>query len=183
MIFLGIDPGLASTGYGVVEGNIRDATILDFGCIRTTPGRETPDRLCHIYDEVLRVIRQWKPEGVSMEDVFSAPRMPRAALGLGEVRGVVTLAAVQSGLRVMQLPARQVKQALTGSGSADKEQLERALRRLTGWTETIRPSHASDALAIAVVGLSRWESGLDRIPPGHERIEHERVKHERLKTA
>lgn len=158
MILLGIDPGLASTGYGVVEGDSRTASILDFGCIRTSPGRETPERLLIIHCEVVRLLRQWKPGGVSIEDVFSAPRIPKAAMLLGEVRGVINLAVAQAELRVMQLPARQVKQALTGSGSADKEQLERALRRLTGWTEAIRPSHASDALAIAVVGLSRWAS-------------------------
>lgn len=158
MIFLGIDPGLASTGYGVVEGDGRAATIRDFGCIRTSPAQETPDRLAHIYGAVLSVIREWKPEGVSMEDVFSTPRIPRAALQLGEVRGVLTLAVTQAGLKVLQLSARGVKQALTGSGAADKEQLERALRRMTGWTEAIRPSHASDALAIAIVGLSRWRT-------------------------
>ena len=164
MILIGIDPGLASTGYGVVEGDSRSAAILDFGCIRTSPGREMPDRLLWIHTEVLRLIHQWNPVGASMEDAFSAPRMPKAAMLLGEVRGVVNLAAAQCDLRVMQLPARQVKQALTGSGAADKEQLERALRRLTGWTEAIRPSHASDALAIAVVGLSRWQS-MDRRGP------------------
>ena len=164
MIFLGIDPGLASTGYGVVEGKGHTAVIRDFGCIRTSAGQETTLRLAWIYDEVSRVLQQWKPVGMSVEDVFSAPRLPKAALTLGEVRGVVTLAAVKAGVSVMQLPARQVKQALTGSGAADKEQLERALRRITGWTEAIRPSHASDALAIALVGLSRWQTAAPAKP-------------------
>lgn len=155
MIFLGIDPGLASTGYGVIEGDGRAAAILDYGCIRTSPSQDTPERLAFIYDAVVRVIQQWKPQGMAVEDIFSAPRIPRAALLLGEVRGVVTLAAVKTGLQVLQLPAREVKQAITGNGAADKEQMERSIRRITGCAEPIRPAHASDALAVSVVGLSR----------------------------
>ena len=155
MIFLGIDPGLAATGYGVVESDGRKAAIVDFGCIRTSPGRETPDRLEAIYTALMSVIRQWQPEGMAVEEAFSLPRAPKAAMTLGEVRGVILLAGVQAGLRTMQLSPREVKQALTGSGAADKEQMERALRHLTGWVDAIRPNHASDALAIALVGASR----------------------------
>ena len=159
VVFLGIDPGLASTGFGVVAGDGRRNSILEFGCLHTKAGVETPLRLLAIYRGVCEVIARCKPVGLAVEDVFSAPRMPGAALALGEVRGVIMIAAAEAGLPVIQLPARQVKQAITGSGAADKEQLERALRSMTGWKEAIRPSHASDALAIAIVGLSRWKTG------------------------
>ena len=160
MIYLGIDPGLASTGYGIVQTNGSTVTILDFGCIRTSAGQETPERLSFIFRGLNSVIRQWSPEGAAVEEAFSLPQMPRAALVLGEVRGVILLAAVEAGLRVTQLSARSVKQALTGSGAADKDQVERALRNQTGWTGPIKPSHASDALAIAVVGASRSSSAV-----------------------
>ncbi|MDQ2732729.1 MAG: crossover junction endodeoxyribonuclease RuvC [Armatimonadota bacterium] len=158
MIFVGVDPGLAATGYGVIEKERKDVRILDFGCIRTSAGGETADRLSFIYTSLCSVLTQWKPVGMAVEDVFSLPRNPRSALSLGEVRGIILLAGVQAGCKVSQLPPRTVKQALTGSGAADKEQVERALRSMTGWSEAITPNHASDALAIAVVGSSRWKS-------------------------
>ena len=93
--------------------------------------------------------------GMAVEDVFSIPRIPRAALLLGEVRGVIMLAAARHKTPLIQISTREVKKALTGSGAAGKDQVERSVRRMLGLDEPISPDHASDALALAVVGSSR----------------------------
>jgi len=159
LVVLGIDPGLAATGFGVVVRSGRGVKCLDFGCIKTNAGEETAARLRLIYDGISRVLGEWSPRLVVMEDVFVKEAAPSAALSIGQVRGVLLLASNQHGCAVEGIAARAVKLAISGSGSADKSQIERGLRRLLGLSEQIRPDHAADALGLAYVGAMRKGTG------------------------
>ena len=162
MIVLGIDPGLAATGYGVVRKTGNNFECLDYGCATTKPGEAPPARLKALHEAISSVIDQWNPELVVMEDVFAKAAAPSAAISIGQVRGVLLLAAVNHGCPVTGLAPRTVKAAVTGSGTADKSQIERTLRRTLGLSKEIKPDHAADALAIAYVGALR---GLERERP------------------
>lgn len=155
MIVLGLDPGLAATGYGVVRRSGREIKCLDFGCITTSTREETATRLKQIYDGITNVIERWSPELVVLEEVFMKGAAPSAALSIGQVRGVLLLAASKANCMVEGIAPRSVKLAISGSGAADKSQIERGLRRLLRMSEQIRPDHAADALGLAYVGAMR----------------------------
>ena len=155
MIVLGLDPGLAATGYGVVAQSGREIRCLDFGCITTSTREETATRLKQIYDGITNVIERWSPELVVLEEVFMKGAAPSAALSIGQVRGVLLLAASKANCMVEGIAPRSVKLAISGSGAADKSQIERGLRRLFRMSEQIRPDHAADALGLAYVGAMR----------------------------
>ena len=152
---IGVDPGLADTGFGVIYGNgsqIRDYT---FGTIRTTKAEGLASRLDRIFSELLSILDDEKPDLMVIEDIFSLGRYPKSSIALGKVCGVILLAGSKCGVPAVELPARQVKHILTGNGSATKAQMERAVRHLLKRQSAISPSHASDALALALVGLFR----------------------------
>ena len=159
MIVIGIDPGLAATGYGIVRKTGNEFECLDYGCVTTKPGEETPVRLRILHEAIASVIDRWAPDLVVMEDLFAKAAAPSAAISIGQVRGVFLLAAGQRGCSVEGLAPRTVKVAVTGSGTADKSQIERTLRRLLGVSKEIKPDHAADALAIAYVGAMRGKDG------------------------
>jgi crossover junction endodeoxyribonuclease RuvC len=154
---IGIDPGLAMTGFGVVEALSRGGRACDWGAIRTEAHCPIPLRLKTIYDELNGLFEKWKPVLVVMEEVFVLKQYPKAAIQLGEVRGVVYLAAQERNIPVVEVKPTEVKSALTGSGRADKEQIKKAIQRLLQMEGTLRSSHAGDALALALIGLSRNE--------------------------
>ena len=159
MIVLGIDPGLAATGFGVVRKAGSSFECLDYGCVTTKPGEETHARLKILHEAISSVIGRWAPDLVVMEEVFAKNAAPSAAISIGQVRGVLLLAAGQHGCAVSGLAPRTVKAAVTGSGTADKSQIERALRRALGISKEIKPDHAADAVAIAYVGALRSGGG------------------------
>ena len=154
---IGIDPGLAMTGFGVVEGLSRGGKACEWGMIRTEPESPIAARLKTIYDELKRLFAVWRPNLLVMEDVFVLRQFPKAAIQLGEVRGVIHLAAEENNIPVLEVKPTEVKSALTGSGRADKEQMKRMIQRLLCIEHPIRSSHAGDALALALTGLSRNE--------------------------
>lgn len=156
MIILGVDPGLAATGYGLVVSAGRKVTLIDAGCIKTSPRDESAVRLKIIYDGISSVIVQQSPELLILEDVFMKQAAPRAAISIGQVCGVLLLAASQHGCRVAEIAPRAVKQAITGSGSAEKSQIQRALYRLLGLDEQIKSDHTADALGLAYTGALRY---------------------------
>lgn len=155
MRVVGIDPGLAATGIAVVEGTGLSIAGYAFGMIRTTADSSLPQRLKRIYDGVTKAIEDLKPDIMVVEDVFSLEKFPKSGITLGKVTGVILLAACHSSLPMMEIAVREAKQILTGSGSAGKVQLELCVRTRLNHSEPIRPSHASDALALALVGLYR----------------------------
>jgi crossover junction endodeoxyribonuclease RuvC len=155
---IGIDPGLAMTGFGIVENLSRGGRACGWGTIRTRADTPIPLRLKTIYDELNLLLEKWKPGVLVMEEVFVLKQFPKAAIQLGEVRGVVHLAAQMRGIPVMEIRPTEVKSALTGSGRADKEQMQKTIRRILRIEDALDSSHAGDALALALTGLSRTEN-------------------------
>jgi crossover junction endodeoxyribonuclease RuvC len=152
---IGIDPGLAMTGFGVVETLSRGGKACDWGAIRTESDCPISLRLKMIYDGIKELLEKWRPGLLAMEEVFVLKQFPKAAIQLGEVRGVIFLAAQEKDIPVVQVRPTEVKSALTGSGRADKKQIERAIRQLLGIEGSLGSSHAGDALALGLTGLSR----------------------------
>jgi len=152
---IGIDPGLAMTGFGVVETLSRGGRACDWGMIRTESDHPIALRLKMIYDEIKGLLSKWKPGLLAMEEVFVLKPFPKAAIRLGEVRGVVLLAAQEEDIPLVEIRPTEVKSALTGSGRADKKQMERAIRQYLNIGGSLGSSHAGDALALALTGLSR----------------------------
>jgi crossover junction endodeoxyribonuclease RuvC len=152
---IGIDPGLATTGIGIVTGSAFKVTGYAYGSIRTSKKMLLPLRLDRIFSEIIGVLKFEKPDLIVLEDIFSLKEYPQSGITLGKVSGVILLAGCRTKVPVTEISVREVKQVLTGNGKADKSQLERAVRNQLGATAPIRPDHASDALALALIGLYR----------------------------
>ena len=157
---VGIDPGLAGTGIAVIEGNKKEICGYSFGSITTDAKDPIPYRLHRIYSKTLEFLCQVKPEYVVIEDIFSLEKYPGSGIMLGKVSGVLLVAAYKAGLDVKEIPVREVKKIVSGNGSADKFQMERAVRNLLKHEEPIRPFHASDALGLAITGYYRYKRRL-----------------------
>jgi crossover junction endodeoxyribonuclease RuvC len=152
---IGIDPGLADTGIGIVRGSGVKVHGFAYGNISTSKAEPVACRLEQIYAKICQVLADEKPDLMVLEDVFSLEKYPKSGIVLGKVCGVLLLAGTQSGVPLTEVPVRQAKQILTGNGKATKEQLERAVRRTLCAPSPIRPFHASDALGLALIGLFR----------------------------
>jgi crossover junction endodeoxyribonuclease RuvC len=149
-VVLGVDPGSRSTGFGVVQGDGERLGHLDHGHI--TPGSRLPleDRLCQIYDRLSELIRRHQPQALALEDIFLAAHV-RTALTLGQVRGVILLAAAQASLPIFHYPPLVIKKALVGYGQATKDQVQLMVEKLLGLK--VSNQHAADALAVGVCHL------------------------------
>ena len=155
---VGIDPGLAATGVGIVYGTRSRVEGYAYGSIHTSKQNALPARLDHIFNKLFQVLEKEKPHLLVVEDVFSLRQYPKSGITLGQVSGVVMLAGFRTGIPVKEIPVREAKQALTGNGNADKNQLEKAVREFIKAKTPIRPFHASDALGLALLGLFRYTS-------------------------
>jgi len=153
---LGVDPGLAATGIGVITGRQFDVNAFSYGCIRTASQTPLPDRLQKILTKLNEIIGAEQPDLMVVEDVFFLKRIPTSALSLAKVAGVILLAGSSNRVAVKEIPVREAKQNLTGNGNATKGQLEKAVRSRLSLKEPIRPSHAADALGLALIGLYRY---------------------------
>jgi crossover junction endodeoxyribonuclease RuvC len=156
MKVLGIDPGTAALGYGIVErsgGRLRE---VDHGCLTTSPDLSMPERLLAIHALVDELIELHQPDLMGVERLFFS-RNVQTALGVGQARGVVLLAAAQHGTPVREATPNEVKSAIAGYGAADKEQVQRMVQLVLGMSELPRPDDAADALAIAT-----WVANTDR---------------------
>ena len=160
MIVLGIDPGTAALGYGIVErtgGRLRE---VDHGCLNTSPDLGLPDRLLAIHSLVDELLSLHKPNLLAIERLFFS-RNVQTAFAVGQARGVVLLlAAAQHGTPVREATPNEVKSAITGYGAADKEQVQRMVQLVLGMSELPRPDDAADALAIAT-----WAANTERAGP------------------
>lgn len=155
---IGIDPGLAGTGIGIVRGEGHRVDGYAFGSVSTPKEHPMPRRLGMIHEKLLGLLEKEKPHLVVVEDVFSLHKNPKSGITLGKVTGVILLAAYKASVPVTEVPVREVKQILTGNGNASKEQLERSVRHTLNHPEPIRPFHASDAAGLALIGLYRFPS-------------------------
>jgi len=159
MVVLGIDPGSAITGYGIVETKNDELECKEFGCIRLQQHKEFYLRLKKIYDTVNSLINQYNPDKVVFEDVFYG-RNIKAVLQLGQARGAAILASVNAEKPITIYSPREVKQALTGFGGASKEQVQKMVKSLLNIENSITPLDASDALAIAICHINRYQTEL-----------------------
>lgn len=157
---IGIDPGLAATGIGIVSGNQRKVQDFAYGVIHTHQQDSVSQRLKKIYSQISDLFIKEAPDLIVVEDVFSLDRYPRSGITLGKVCGIILLAAEQSSIPMIEIPVREAKKVLTGNGNAEKKQLEKAVRQTLGCEEAIRPYHASDALGLAIIGLFRYAHSL-----------------------
>ena len=161
---IGIDPGLADTGIGVVRGSGLTVHDYAYGTISTSKKEAVGCRLEKIYTAISQVLADEKPDLMVLEDVFSLEKFPQSGIVLGKVCGVLLLAGVQKGVALAEVPVRQAKQILTGNGRATKDQLERAVRKSICAPSPIRPFHASDALGLALIGLFRYDFKRNVVP-------------------
>ncbi len=157
MITLGIDPGTATTGYGIVR-DARDGRLYEIGhgVIRTDSKTPYPLRLKAIYDELTALIEQYKPQAIAVEELFFNKNVSSAIL-VGQARGVVILTGVLADLELSEYTPLQVKEAVTGYGRAEKIQVQQMVKTLLGLTEIPRPDDAADALAVAICHLHSYK--------------------------
>ena len=149
---LGVDPGTAITGYGVVEQVKGDLKSLAFGVIRTPADQPLPNRLQSIYRAVSTLAQQWEPEAAAVEELFFSKNV-RTAMSVGQARGVALLALADAGLVIGEYDPMEIKQAVTGYGGAGKQQVQEMVRALLGMDEVPRPDDAADGLAVAICHL------------------------------
>ncbi len=149
VVILGIDPGTANTGYGVVARRGGRLVALDGGVIETSPRADAGARLADIHARVGELITEHRPEAVAVEDLYFGTNA-RSAFAVGQARGVVLLAAGQAGLECVSYTPQQVKGAVCGSGRAAKDQVQRMVQAVLSLAELPAPDHASDALAVAI---------------------------------
>jgi crossover junction endodeoxyribonuclease RuvC len=153
VIVLGIDPGTASTGYGVVKGDgLGLVSLVECGVIRTKARDPLPSRLHEIFDGVTELLARHKPDRLSVEDVFYAKNV-RTTVVLGHARGVVLLAGQQAGVEIHEIPPAEIKKAVVGTGAATKEQVQFMLMRLLKLKSVPQPSDAADGVAAALACL------------------------------
>jgi len=154
MIILGIDPGLASTGFGAIVCKGKTPSLLKCGYIRTFTDNSVPSRLFQIFNDMDQLIRSIKPSLVAIENVFSLVRYPKAGILLGGVLGVIYVTAQQNNIVLNEISPKEVKNALVGFGNANKSQVKNAVQRTLG-IKDVRSFHASDALAVALTAFYR----------------------------
>jgi crossover junction endodeoxyribonuclease RuvC len=149
VIVLGIDPGLANTGYGVVERRGGRLVALDGGVIETRAGVAHERRLTDVHAGIDALLDEHHPDAMALEELYFGQNV-RTAFAVGQARGVIMLAAGQHGIPCASYTPQQVKSAVCGSGRAQKDQVARMVKTLLGLLEEPRPDHAADALAVAV---------------------------------
>lgn len=149
MIILGIDPGTAITGYGIIKVEGNKFKALTYGSIKTKKSEGLPIRLRIIYQEVKQLIATYNPEEIAVEDLFFN-KNTRTALAVGHARGVVLLAGANSMLNVNEYTPLQVKQAVVGYGRAEKTQVQQMVKSILGLEKIPKPDDVADALAVAI---------------------------------
>jgi len=153
MLAIGIDPGTAITGYGLVreldDGSLQ---VVDYGVIQTPAGQAMPDRLVQIYQQLKQIILLHSPQSGAVEKLFFA-RNVRTALSVGQARGVVMLALAEAGVAVAEYSPNEIKQAVVGYGAAEKMQVQMMVQALLDLEQIPQPDDAADALAVAICHL------------------------------
>lgn len=149
MRVLGIDPGLALVGYGVVDFEGSRLKVLECGCIQTLPSSTLPERLEIIEEQLDRIIKEFRPDDVAMEELFFNQNKT-TGIQVAQARGVQILTCTKNGLPIYEYTPSQVKMAITGYGRASKRQMQESIKRLLRLDAIPKPDDAADALCIAV---------------------------------
>lgn len=164
MLCLGIDPGTARIGYGLVR-ELNDGSLLavDYGVITTPAKTPMPDRLLKIHDDLSSIIDTYEPDCVAVEELFFAKNVT-TAITVAQGRGVILLTLAKAGLTITEYKPNHIKQSITGYGGADKTQMQEMVRMLLGLEDIPKPDDAADGLAIAITDIhsSRQRGLLDR---------------------
>ena len=154
MRIIGIDPGTRVTGYGVVEKNGQSFKSITYGVARAKASLPLEERIYLIYQKISSIIKQTKPQAMSLEDIFFH-RYPKAAINLGVAKGAIIISAQEAGLKIYHFKPNQVKLSITGYGLAKKYQIQKMVARILNLKNDSEPEDASDALALAICCLSR----------------------------
>lgn len=158
MIILGIDPGFGITGYGLIETNpqqVQFPRLLEAGILTTKKNNALSERLLEIHDHLLELFKEFTPQAMAMEEIFSVGAFPRSAIQIGNVHGVVQLAAAQNSVPISLYYPIQVKKALLGFGHGTKQQIQRMVQRTLQLAEVPKPDDVADALAVALCHANR----------------------------
>ena len=153
MLVLGIDPGTALCGYGIVRSEQDEMSLVTYGAVSTPANSPLPERLLKIHAELKALIRKHRPEAVAVEKLFYG-KNARTALSVGHARGVAMLAAAEANLPIFEYTPNEVKQALVGYGGADTSQMQQMVRTLLHLDHIPKPDDAADAVAIAMCHLN-----------------------------
>ena len=149
MVILGVDPGYAIVGYGILRYEKNRFQILDFGAVTTPAGMEFPTRLKTIYDDLTFLFQRYQPEVMSIEKLFFNTNK-KTAVDVAQARGVILLAARNNGADIMEYTPLQVKQSVVGYGRAEKKQVQEMTRQILGLSAVPKPDDTADALALAL---------------------------------
>lgn len=149
MIILGIDPGTAITGYGLIKKKLTKIEIIDYGCIRTETNLSTAERLKKIDQQLAKIIRRYKPQQMAVEDIFFFKNV-KTAMKVSQARGVILARAARMNIPVDEYTPLQIKQATTSYGRAGKKQVQRMVQLILNLKEIPKPDDAADALAAAI---------------------------------
>lgn len=152
-IILGLDPGIADTGYGIIKDDKGKITCLDYGSIKTSPKDDLITRLNLLHQELDKIIKKHQPDLVAVEELFFSKNV-KTALTVGHARGVILLTIKQNNLKLFEFKPSQVKQAVACYGAATKNQVQKMVKLLLGLKEIPRPDDAADALAVAMCALN-----------------------------
>jgi crossover junction endodeoxyribonuclease RuvC len=149
VIIIGVDPGLANTGYGVINAEDHTLVPLSHDCIVTSADTPFPERLLEIFNQFSSVLREYRPDVCAVESIFFA-KNAKSAFQVGHARGVCIVAAAREGIPVFEYTPLQIKKALVGVGRAEKAQVHYMIKIILGLKQLPGPEHVSDALAVAV---------------------------------
>ncbi|HUJ70394.1 MAG TPA: crossover junction endodeoxyribonuclease RuvC [Syntrophorhabdales bacterium] len=165
MVILGIDPGLANTGFGAIACGHESLSVSRCGSIKTLPRHHVSHRLFQIHSDLNQLMAAVKPEVIAVENIFSMVRYPKAGILLGGVMAIIYLAAFEHDTAVVEVSPREVKNALAAYGGATKAQIKEATKRALGMDE-LKSFHVADALAVALTVFYRRYRGRSDIIPG-----------------
>lgn len=149
MIILGIDPGLATTGYGIIKVNNHQFTHIAHGIITTKAGLPHCQRLHKLSRQLKKIIKKYQPQTIAVEEIFMYKNV-KTAIKIGEARGVILLTAAQSKIPLREFTPLEIKQALTGYGRADKRQIQKMVKNILRLPSIPKPDDAADAAATAI---------------------------------
>lgn len=156
MIVLGIDPGTATTGYGVVDKQGDQLVVLDYGVISTSPDEESHHRLQSLYQRLIGLIGRHRPTDIAIEQLFFNTNTA-TAMSVGQARGIALLTAADAMVSLGEYTPLQIKQALTGYGRATKNQIQQMVKTMLGLEELPKPDDAADALAVAICHINSYK--------------------------
>ena len=149
MIILGIDPGTAALGYGLIQGDKDNLKLIKYGCVKTESKQAMPLRLYTIHEEIKKLMQKYKPNQLAVEEIFFA-KNSKTALKVGQARGVILLLGAEHRIPVFDYTPLQVKQSVTAYGRADKKQVQKMVQVILKLKEIPEPDDAADALAVAI---------------------------------